>query len=100
MLNFLEKKLEKTLEAPPPNPHWPPAAGGVVTSINCYSYFLQSVYYSADVVTVINELRNSNNVLLLPLVSYFKLCAGYSSYATASDFSASKQLRLYYLIFE
>jgi len=35
------------------------------------------------------EFRNSNNVLLLPLISYFKLCAGYLRKRHGSDFSAS-----------
>jgi len=64
----------RRLEAPHPDPR-------VITLISCYSYFLEGVC-SANVITVKKEqreLRNSNNVLLLPLISYFKLCAGYLS---------------------
>jgi len=35
------------------------------------------------------EFRKINIVLLLPLISYFKLCARYPSSATGSDLSAS-----------
>jgi len=53
----------------------------VITLITCYSYFFEG-FCSANGITdkkEQKELRNSNNVLLLPLISYFKLCAGYPS---------------------
>jgi len=85
MLFFL-KKLEnrrsvgaapvglRRLGAPSSDPRF-------VTLITCCNYFLEGVC-SANVITVKKEqkeLRNSNNVLVLSLISYFKLCAGYPS---------------------
>jgi len=99
---FLEKKKQKKLEnhrsigGSAPNPVGlrqlgvPPPDPRVVTPITCYTYFLEDVC-SVNVITFKKEqkeLRNINNVLLLPLISYFKLCAGYPSSATGSDFSA------------
>jgi len=64
---------------------------------SCYSHHLLQLLIfeeacSANVISIKKEqkeLRNITNVLLLPLVSYFKLCAGYPNSATGSDFSAS-----------
>jgi len=64
---FLNWKFAAALGASPQTPVGPK----VLTPITSYSYFLEGVCQK--------ELRNSNNVLLLPLISYFKLCAGYPS---------------------
>jgi len=79
--------------APPPDPP------------SCYPhhlfrYFLEGVC-SANVIAVKKEhkeLRYCNNVLLLPHISYFKLCAGTLAKTTDSDFSARNDCDLYYLI--
>jgi len=62
------------LGAPPPDPR--------VVAPSSVTVTFEEVVCSANVITVQKEqkeLRNtdSNNVLLLPLISYFKLCAGY-----------------------
>jgi len=72
MLYFL-KKLEnrRSVGGSAPKP--------TLTSIACYSYFVEGVW-NANVIAIKKEqkeFRNSINVLLLPLISYFKLCAGY-----------------------
>jgi len=69
-------KISAALGAPPTH--------RVVPPITCYISFLGSTH----VITIEMEqnlLRNSNNVLLLTLISYF--------FATDSDFSLSLQLR-------
>jgi len=81
---FFEKvwKIAAALGTPPPNPRWPlaePPYLRVVSPFTCHSYFLEGAC-SGNVIIVKKkqeELRNSNNVLVLPFFSYFKLCAGY-----------------------
>jgi len=92
---FFEKisKIAAALGAPPPNPR-------VVTPITCHSYFLEGVY-SANVITVQKEqkeLRNNNNALLLPFISYFKLCAGYLATTLAQISRHRNNYDLLYII--
>jgi len=79
---FFEEKNWKIIAALKPQ---------VVTPITFYSYFLEEVC-STNIISVkkeLKELRNITNVLLLPLISHFKLCTGYPNSVTGSDFSSS-----------